>query len=94
LQNSVTPRLQQLSRVLLGQIGDMLRASLPHCYISFTHLMSDHITARDALTSRIIPQMVLSTNENPLTAPITSNRLEDPKQRAGQRFAVHGNAIS
>lgn len=58
--------------------------------------MAEERAYREALTSRIIPQMILSDASNPLTAP-TPRKLEDPvltaRDRAIQRFTVSGNAI-
>ncbi|KAL0571539.1 hypothetical protein V5O48_010430 [Marasmius crinis-equi] len=50
-------------------------------------------SARDQLTKRQIPQLVLSTASNPLTAPgILSVDLK-PAERAQKRFEIRGNAI-
>ncbi|KAG1876881.1 hypothetical protein C8R48DRAFT_768453 [Suillus tomentosus] len=51
-------------------------------------------TSRDDLTSRVLPQMILSDKSNPLTRPYTplpSNLTV--AQRAAARFSVKGNAI-
>ncbi|RMD39994.1 hypothetical protein DV735_g5136, partial [Chaetothyriales sp. CBS 134920] len=49
---------------------------------------------RAALTSRIIPQMTLSTASNPLTAPLPRLPTSSSAgERASQRFAIEGNAV-
>ncbi|KZP33757.1 NAD(P)-binding protein [Athelia psychrophila] len=50
--------------------------------------------AREALTARQIPQMSLSSESNPLTAPMPSLDSLRPADRAIKRFAVEGNAIT
>ncbi|KAJ7064820.1 hypothetical protein C8F01DRAFT_1128317 [Mycena amicta] len=53
--------------------------------------------SREALRERTIPFMTLSTEENPLTAPITRRdsvaETLRPSEIARRRFAVSGNAI-
>ncbi|KZP33777.1 NAD(P)-binding protein [Athelia psychrophila] len=49
--------------------------------------------AREALTARQIPQMSLSLESNPLTAPLPSLESLRPADRAIKRFTVEGNAI-
>ena len=49
--------------------------------------------ARAALTSRVIPQMTLSTAESHHTRPLAPIPATDPAERAAQRFAVEGNAV-
>jgi len=56
--------------------------------------MPSEADARNALTARIIPEMVLSDDANPLTAPLPSTNDLQPADRAIKRFAVEGNAIS
>ncbi|KAL1746290.1 hypothetical protein HDZ31DRAFT_62316 [Schizophyllum fasciatum] len=49
---------------------------------------------RDQLTSRIVPQMVLSTQYNPLTAvKKIPDTITSPVERAALRFAISGNGI-
>ncbi|KAH8680741.1 hypothetical protein BX600DRAFT_485203 [Xylariales sp. PMI_506] len=49
---------------------------------------------RSELTSRVIPQMTLSTGSSPLTAPFTQNSSEaSAAERAVNRFRIQGNAI-
>jgi len=50
------------------------------------------IVARDLLTTRTIPEMVLSEAGSPLTAPLLTPNLS-PAERVAQRFSVVGNAI-
>ncbi|PMD24741.1 NAD(P)-binding protein [Hyaloscypha hepaticicola] len=52
-------------------------------------------TGRDALTSRILPQMTLSKgDETSLTRPpAPASRFLKAQERAAKRFEVHGNAI-
>ncbi|KAG2059572.1 NAD(P)-binding protein [Suillus hirtellus] len=51
-------------------------------------------TSRDDLTSRVLPQMVLSDKSNPLTRPYTPLSSDlTIAQRAAARFSVKGNAI-
>lgn len=47
---------------------------------------------RAALTSRVIPQMTLSTAEAPLTRPLTPVQ-GTPTERAASRFRIEGNAV-
>ena len=50
---------------------------------------------RDQLTSRVIPQITLSTRENPLTAvKKIPDTVINPAERAALRFAISGNGIS
>lgn len=51
------------------------------------------LVARDDLTNRIIPRMVLSQASNPLTAPIPTPEGLTTAERAIRRFSVSGNAI-
>jgi hypothetical protein len=54
------------------------------------------VTTRDALTARVLPEMTLGTGApGSLTAPLPP-LLSDlsASQRAAERFAVKGNAIS
>jgi len=51
------------------------------------------MSERDNLTSRVLPEMVLSTGDNPLTRPLDQAQGFTPAQRAASRFAVSGNAI-
>jgi len=39
------------------------------------------------------PYFVLSTESNPLTAPLSKKDNQSPAERALQRFAIAGNAI-
>lgn len=55
--------------------------------------MPDHVESRDALTARQLPEMQLSTAENPLTAPRLPPDGLNAAQRARHRFEVVGNAI-
>ncbi|KAL0960107.1 hypothetical protein HGRIS_011749 [Hohenbuehelia grisea] len=52
---------------------------------------------RDALRSRLLPEMTLSDASNPLTAPLPpalgSGKRLSPADRAVRRFTVFGNAI-
>ncbi|KAL1762107.1 hypothetical protein FB107DRAFT_268397 [Schizophyllum commune] len=49
---------------------------------------------RDQLTSRVIPQITLSTRENPLTAvKKIPDTVTNPAERAALRFAISGNGI-
>lgn len=51
-------------------------------------------TSRDDLTSRVLPQMILSDKSNPLTRPYTPLSSDlTVAQRAVARFSVKGNAI-
>ncbi|KAG1816954.1 hypothetical protein EV424DRAFT_1055370 [Suillus variegatus] len=51
-------------------------------------------TSRDDLTSRVLPQMILSDKSNPLTRPYTPLPSDlTVAQRAAARFSVKGNAI-
>lgn len=51
-------------------------------------------TSRDGLTSRILPQMMLSEGSNPLTRPLSPPPLDlTPTERATWRFTIQGNAI-
>jgi sorbose reductase len=52
-------------------------------------------TERDALTSRILPQMTLSKgDETSLTGPpAPASRFLKAQERAAKRFEVHGNAM-
>ncbi|PBK90200.1 NAD(P)-binding protein [Armillaria gallica] len=50
------------------------------------------MTERKDLSSRILPQMVLSDTRNPLTAPLQLSG-STSSERACQRFAIEGNAI-
>ncbi|KAG9313562.1 hypothetical protein JVU11DRAFT_5889 [Chiua virens] len=50
-------------------------------------------TSRDNLTSRILPQMVLSEGSSPLTRPRSPPPGLSPSERAASRFKVQGNAI-
>ncbi|KAH7925094.1 NAD(P)-binding protein [Leucogyrophana mollusca] len=50
--------------------------------------------SRNDLTSRVLPQMVLSESSNPLTRPLSpSGNALTPAERAARRFSVEGNAI-
>ncbi|KAF2116274.1 hypothetical protein BDV96DRAFT_645605 [Lophiotrema nucula] len=49
--------------------------------------------SRESLTSRQLPEMVLSTADNPLTAPRPPPDSLSSVQRAQYRFQVKGNAI-
>jgi hypothetical protein len=49
---------------------------------------------RASLVNRQLPEMTLSTAENPLTAPRPPPDSLTPAQRAAYRFQVKGNAIS
>ncbi|TFK38079.1 hypothetical protein BDQ12DRAFT_683937 [Crucibulum laeve] len=51
------------------------------------------MSSRDQLTKRVLPQLVLSDQSNPLTAAQPRDTILSPKGRALNRFAVHGNAI-
>ncbi|KIM92786.1 hypothetical protein OIDMADRAFT_173806 [Oidiodendron maius Zn] len=48
---------------------------------------------RQALASRNLPTMVLSTASNPLTAPLPQLSSQTPAERAAARFAIEGSAI-
>ena len=48
---------------------------------------------RENLTARQLPEMVLSTAENPLTAPQPPPKELKPEEMAKHRFEVKGNAI-
>jgi NAD(P)-dependent dehydrogenase (short-subunit alcohol dehydrogenase family) len=51
------------------------------------------VDAREALTTRIIPTMTLSSSSNPLTAPLPPVAASlSAAERAAARFAVAGNA--
>ncbi|KAK0458042.1 uncharacterized protein EV420DRAFT_1270825 [Desarmillaria tabescens] len=50
------------------------------------------MTERKDLSSRILPQMVLSDTRNPLTAPLQLSG-STSSERTRQRFAIEGNAI-
>jgi sorbose reductase len=56
--------------------------------------MSNPGEERAALVNRNIPEMVLSTADNPLTAPRPPPQGLSTAQRAQYRFQVKGNAIS
>jgi sorbose reductase len=56
--------------------------------------MPDNAKDRSSLTTRQLPEMVLSTAENPLTAPRPPPDSLSTAQRAQYRFQVKGNAIS
>lgn len=49
---------------------------------------------RSALVNRQLPEMTLSTADNPLTAPQPPQDNLSTAQRAQYRFQVKGNAIS
>jgi hypothetical protein len=49
-------------------------------------------TARNSLLERVIPTMTLSTQANPLTAPLPINNLSIA-ERIAKRFSVEGNVI-
>ncbi|KAF2706410.1 2-deoxy-D-gluconate 3-dehydrogenase [Pleomassaria siparia CBS 279.74] len=55
--------------------------------------MADDHVSREALKSRQLPEMTLSTADNPLTAPILPPSNLSAVQRAQYRFQVTGNAI-
>ncbi|ETN39056.1 uncharacterized protein HMPREF1541_05278 [Cyphellophora europaea CBS 101466] len=48
---------------------------------------------RASLTSRVIPQMTLSTASNPLTKPLAPISVTSPADRALARFAIAGSCI-
>lgn len=56
--------------------------------------MPDNADERAALVNRQLPEMQLSTAENPLTAPQPPPDNLNAAQRAQYRFQVKGNAIS
>ena len=47
---------------------------------------------RDALASRVLPQMTFSKAENPLTAPLPPPTVSTAAEKAAARFQVEGNA--
>lgn len=56
--------------------------------------MAQAPASRDELTSRILPQMVLSEGSNPLTRSLSPPPPNlTPAERATWRFAIRGNAI-
>ncbi|KAF1956905.1 NAD(P)-binding protein [Byssothecium circinans] len=55
--------------------------------------MPENAKDRAALVNRQLPEMKLSTAENPLTAPKPVPQGLSPAQRAQYRFSVKGNAI-
>ncbi|KAJ4359723.1 uncharacterized protein N0V89_000279 [Didymosphaeria variabile] len=55
--------------------------------------MPDNPESRDSLTTRQLPEMQLSTADNPLTAPRLPPDGLTTAQRAQHRFSVKGNAI-
>ncbi|KAF1911290.1 hypothetical protein BDU57DRAFT_524328 [Ampelomyces quisqualis] len=55
--------------------------------------MSENVQDRAALVDRQLPEMTLSTAENPLTAPRPPPENFTAAQRAAYRFQVKGNAI-
>lgn len=56
--------------------------------------MPENTEDRAALVNRQLPEMTLSTAENPLTAPRPPPENLSVAQRAQYRFQVEGNAIS
>lgn len=48
---------------------------------------------RQALASRNLPTMVLSTASNPLTAPLPQLSSQTPAEKAAARFAIEGSAV-
>lgn len=55
--------------------------------------MPDNTESRESLTSRQLPEMQLSSADNPLTAPRLPPEGLSAAQRAQHRFSVRGNAI-
>lgn len=56
--------------------------------------MPEDTEDRASLVNRQLPEMVLSTAENPLTAPRPPPDNLTAAQRVAYRFQVKGNAIS
>jgi sorbose reductase len=56
--------------------------------------MPENSEDRESLVNRQLPEMVLSTAENPLTAPQPPPDNLTTAQRVAYRFQVNGNAIS
>lgn len=56
--------------------------------------MADETELRESLTARQLPEMTLSTEDNPLTAPKLPPDNFSAAQRAQYRFSVTGNVIS
>jgi hypothetical protein len=56
--------------------------------------MPDNTEDRASLVNRQLPEMVLSTADNPLTAPRPPPDNLSTAQKAAYRFQVTGNAIS
>lgn len=51
--------------------------------------------SREDLTARVLPKMTLSSESNPLTAPLPMLSSDlSPAERALARFQVEGNAVS
>lgn len=55
--------------------------------------ISSAVDPRAALVSRLLPQMTLSTAENPLTAPLPPPSTSSIQERAAARFEIDGNAV-
>ncbi|KAK3210356.1 hypothetical protein GRF29_44g2443573 [Pseudopithomyces chartarum] len=55
--------------------------------------MADETELRESLTARQLPEMTLSTEDNPLTAPKLPPDNFSAAQRAQYRFSVTGNVI-
>lgn len=58
-----------------------------------THTTAVSQDERASLTSRVIPQMTLSTADNPLTRPLPRIAGSDPSDRALARFGISGTCI-
>jgi hypothetical protein len=65
-----------------------------HPSILHNHTMPENAEDRSSLVNRQLPEMVLSTADNPLTAPRPPPDNLSAAQRTAYRFQVKGNAIS